>query len=244
MDYLIEKYQITATSFPPKSNKRIKVERVHIVKDYLDGNLKRFLRKHYRYSKNQLVYSVDFKEWAKDNRKNLVKYLKKYHPWPLHTITIVNILKTLVNEFDLPWDKNTLKLSIIIDDLFWQDIDEYRQARYNREIQIKGFKLPDKRKSWKEQKARGFIHINDFEDYDNKFAHVYSNIKSDYVYPVNFRTQWMNSGTFSDLYKDNLDLPTEYTGHYLVAMPWTRINIPPIPKKLPKKKKKTIKLNF
>jgi len=55
--------------------------------------------------------------------------------------------------------------------------------RYNRALPA--YMILSSKAALKEQKARGFIHVNDFDDYDKIASHVWSSVDEDYLWPAN-----------------------------------------------------------
>ena len=180
-------YKLKSNQFPPKTLKQIKKERKQMIEEYLDGNFGRFLRRNNEKYKYQLVYSKDLKNWRKDKRVNIVNYLTENYTWPSHICLVVNTMKTLVKYYDRSMGLGTMHLAIAIIDLFEEDMYDYS---FRKQSKLFGLDIPYKQlcsseQALKEQKARGFIHINKFDDYDSGFSHVYSNVDKDYVYPLN-----------------------------------------------------------
>lgn len=216
------KYILKNKQFPPKMPKQVKQERKQIISEYLDGNLQRFLRRNYEFYRYQLVYSKDLKRWSKDDRLPIVEYLRKEYKWPKHLCEVVNTMKTLVKYYDRKYTIGTMHLAIAIIDLLDDDIWAYGNKRWNKRFQqgISHVPLCTPEEAFKEQKARGFIHVNLFEDYNKDYSQVFSNVNRDYVYPMNFPHK------YSD-YKSGI--PTDYIAHSIIGVEgWTRIQIPKI----------------
>lgn len=218
------KFTLSHKAFPPKKLKQIKAERIEIINDYFEGNLLRFLRKHHKQSTYQFVYSQIFKKWKEDKQnKKLVRVILKNYTWPKHVCDIVNVMITLNKYYSRELNINTLRLAIVILDLFETDIDKYSQGRRARLFKLDLYKVDNSDKqrklALKEQKARGFVHINEFEDWDPAYAHIFSIANRDYVYPLNF--------PFSDFNKDLKDLPYAYVAQALVGVNgFTRLEEP------------------
>lgn len=170
--------------------KEIRRERKRVTKLYLEGNLHRFLRRHHRQAIYEGVYLDYVTKWEKQPiLRVIVKQLKQKIRWPLEICNIINIMRTLYMYYDYEYDEEGAKVAWEIYRNFEDDIEAYNKAKYNRWISINGFgKWPrlGAKKAFKEQKARGFIHVNDFEDYDRKCCHIFSNVNKDYIYPLNF----------------------------------------------------------
>ena len=217
------KFTLSHKAFPPKRMKQIKAERIKIIEDYLEGNLLRFLRKHYKNSVYQYVYSETFSKWKKEGHKQVVRIILKNYVWPKHVCNIVNVMTTLNKYYGLPININTVKVAIVILDLFEMDIDKYGQQRRGRLFKMDMYQVDNsekaRKKALKEQKARGFVHINEFEDWDPYYAHIFSLVDMDYVYPMNF--------PFSHFNEEYKDLPYAYVAHTLVGVNgFTRLKEP------------------
>lgn len=130
------KYTLKIKQFPPKTPKQIKSERKQIIEEYLDGNLRRFLRRNYEKYMYQLVFSKDLKKWSKDDRAPIVEYLKKEYQWPKHICEVVNTMKTLVKYYDRKYTIGTMHLAIAIIDLLDDDIWTYGRNRNNKHFSI------------------------------------------------------------------------------------------------------------
>lgn len=217
-------YTLNHKAFPPKKPQQIKGERVKIIEDCLEGNLLRFLRRHYKQHNYQFVYSKFFKKLRNKGKTDIIDYLHKHYEWPGHIIEVVNVMRTLNFYYEKPLSLNTLKMAIVIVDLFEMDIFKYNRKRWqkhcNLDLPFKGYSEQYKKWAFKEQKARGFIHVNKFEDWDGYFAHAISNIDTDYIYPVNF--------PFSSYeIERNRNIPSAYIGHVLVGVQgFTRLEEP------------------
>ena len=213
-------YTMKCRQFPPKTPKQIKKERRQFINEFLDGNLRRFLRKNYKNYRNQLVFSKDLKKWDKQGKSNLVKLLKKHYEWPKHICEVVNVVKTLTTYYGMELNKITIDRAVALIDLFEDDMYDYHRVKY-KDKYSKGLPLNIKitpEEALREQKARGFIHINYFEDYDREFSHVYSTVNDDYVYPINFPHKFRHH---------NDKIPSDYIGQSIVGVEgFTRIDIP------------------
>lgn len=197
--------------------KLVKQRRIYIIKEYFNGNIRRLLRKMYKQYSYELVYSKGLKTLE----PNIRKYLLSINPWPINICKIYNIYTTLVNKFEMDESKFTMELAKYIWLYFDDDIEDYKRKRYTRGVSKNGFKLRHTAKqALREQKARGFVHINKFGDYKRKYAHVYSTVDRDYIYPMNF---WHNIRN-----KKHSEIMS-YQGQYLVGVSsFTQVVVPKI----------------
>ena len=214
------KYTLKLKQFPPKTPKQVKQERRQIITEYLDGNLQRFLRRNYEFYRYQLVFSKDLKKWSKDDRVKIVEYLKKEYIWPTHICEVVNTMKTLVKYYNRSFSLGTMHLAIAIIDLLDNDIWVYGRKRWNKRFKqgLSFVNFCTAEEAFKEQKARGFIHVNKFEDYEKTCSHVYSNVNVDYIYPINFPHMYSQY---------NSDIPSDYIALSIIGVQgFTRIEVP------------------
>lgn len=219
--------------FPPKSPKQLRKERNQIVEEYLEGNIKRFFRRHYKQYNNELVYSKILKHWKKDKRVRILNKILKHTEWPKNVCEIVNLMVTLVKHYDCTYNNRCLNLAVAILDLWEDDMYQYHSKRYKEKVQ-KGLwrNKYTKEEAFKEQKARGFIHINYFEDYDKTYSHIYSNVDEDYVFPLNF------PHVFGDF---ETGIPSDIVGHSLVGVSgWTKLQYPTLYKNKTSSRRKSI----
>lgn len=219
-------YIISHTKTIPKTKKEIKGERVKVINKYMDGNLLRFLRKHYKDYQYELIYSVYIKRWKKKEPKlyNLLYQVLKDRNglvWPKHVKNVVNIMRTFNTHYGMKMNIHTCKVALMVDDLFDIDIYKYHSEHKQRLLVKDVYTLKNltREEALKEQKAQGFINSIDFEDYDPKFAHLVSNIDNKLVYPYNFSHDILyKTGTKNIIYQIGMEL---------AGVPgFTRIRIP------------------
>lgn len=198
--------------------------RIKILKsEYLEGNYVRLIRKHYKNYYYELIYSRTLPKWREESSesKKAVRYLLRICKWPKHVVEVANLLRTLEKHFGWSITKKNVLLAYTIWEYLGDDIEKRMTRKYAKSItdKIRDIKYytPTKAQAIKEQLARGFVHVNDFEDYDSSKNHVYSNIKRDYLYPMNF-------GMTSD---DSMEgLTNLYIGQYLTGVRgWTRAKV-------------------
>lgn len=164
---------------------------------YLGGDIDRFIKRLHRsianYKEDAWLIGTKLLPLLRVNRDGrlVYRYIKK-NLAPETAKSVVNYILVLNKYYKLPINLNTLKIAMAI----WYDhshneIWESAKARI-----IGGYgALPNKRLNYipkdkkmilEEQKFWGFIHINDFEDWDREACHVYSNIDPNLVVPINF----------------------------------------------------------
>lgn len=197
------------------------LSREEIIDKVFDGRLKKFLRYHKKDYWYQPVYYRIFRSWKKQlGPRRAMKYLLKNLDRPKHVVQVVNIMRTLNREYNYEINTATARLAIQIWDIFSDDeIYDYMMEYYRKEV-AKGnlytlFLTITSALAFKEQKARGFIHVNDFEDFDPHVGHVWSNVDRNFIYPENFY-----SGIFGrELYDTELHIGQNVVG----VMGFTRI---------------------
>ena len=197
---------------------------LEFITEYMGGNLSRFLRKHKNQHLFQLTYSKTLPTIRKENKK-LYKKLLSLGLYPKDLSDILNITITLSKHFDIELDARTIDDLLEVEYELIDIISEYHtkimQHRWNHnQTLFRKYWLP-KEVALKEQKARGYTKINDFEDYDPKAAHVVSIANKDYYYPLNILTgrQQIKDETCTFI--------NPYIIHRLVGVEgWTRIIVP------------------
>jgi len=176
----------------PKTAEDLEAEKEQVIEDIFDGDLNKFLKRLYRVSNGKAirVHSKMIPEWKKDkDKRRVIRWINKNLDWPKHKVEIVHLLRTLERYYDAEINKDNVILAYELWDLFSDEITNHFQKSWNEVIKRKGWgriKRLSKADSLKEQLAIGYKHVNDFEDFDRKAAHVYSTAKKDYLYPENF----------------------------------------------------------
>ena len=157
----------------------------------------------------QLTYSVTFKRWRKNKKlRKLVKAFKRSDYWPAQVNEICNIIWVLEKKCGMKIGQGIIGTAIDLWEGLQGDISDYYVRVY---VKTRKFKLCTPRQALKEQKARGFIHINDFEDFDPEYSHVRSNVDRDYFYPLNLAHS-------ASQYKDNPGSPGVYGGQSAIGV--------------------------
>jgi hypothetical protein len=161
-------------------------------------------RRHY-----QLTYSKTFKRWKKNKyTKPLVRALKNSSLEPAQVNHVCNTLWVLEKKTSMDLGQTMLDLALLLYHTYDGEVGDY----YSRVIlRHKGFKQCTPDQALKEQKARGFIHINDFEEFDITWSHVRSIVNYDYYYPRNFAMG-------GDQYQSDPGNPGAYGGLVLVGV--------------------------
>lgn len=206
----------------PLTAEEIEAEKEQIIEDVFEGDKDKFFKRYYRHNKTNRIYSKIIPEWQKEElHKEAIEYILELCKYPQHVREVVNILRVLEKYYDAEFSKDNVDIAYETWELFAEDLASYSQKQWSLEVDKRGWKNVrklTKAQAWKEQKARGFIPVKKFKDYDKGAAHVYSNIKKDYIYPMNF---------YHGLYR-NKELPTHiYIGLSLVGVEgYTRCVIP------------------
>lgn len=191
---------------------------------YMEGNLQRFLRKHQKQHHFCLTYSITLKHVRKSNKK-AYKFLKSEIEYPKHMSDCLNVFITLDKHFGIGCFIKNIKDYLVIEEELTEIIRVYMGKVRTRKMVLKLWhiddEIPSREEAIKEQKARGFMHVNDFEDYKGNYAHILSTATKNLYYPVNIRT--------CSQQREYVDQPTisPYIIQSLVGVPgWTRIIIP------------------
>mgnify|MGYP005863413893 CR=1 FL=1 len=185
----------------------------------LEGRLRTFLRRFRPYYYNENIHHSFIKKNKSEPKFKIgLRWLRKQTDWPVHQSQIINILRLLVKWYGEDFNKKGFKRAYTLWLLIWDyELSDYFKKDWLVKVKNNNLKLTTPEKAFKEHKARGFIHVNDYEDYDRDAAHVFSNVNRDYVYPQNF-----SHGVFKTEYKWNI-----YIGHYCVGVKgYTRTEIP------------------
>jgi len=208
----------------PKTQEYLDAEKEQVVEDIFDGDLTKFLKRYYRVSRGKitLIHSELIPRWKKDkDKRKVIRWLSKNVDWPSHQAEVIHLLRTLEKYYDAEINKDNVILAHEVWELFGSEITEHFRKTWVRVINRRGFekvKVFSKKEALKEQLALGYIHVNDFEDFDRKAAHVFSTAKRDYVYPENFSYGGDRTG--------------EYVTHIYIAFPlvgvsgFSRLSIP------------------
>lgn len=165
-----------------------------VIKKYLYGDLERFLKRYYRYSRFELIYSVTLSQYEKEVKGIRMEILNMFKgEFPGALIQTINVHRVMVKYYDFEIDIEDIKLSHRISQVLSTSISDYKKQRYY--YRINNLMLQPHRckpkQALKELLARGFIHVNDFEKYDKRMAHITSNanvpVKYGRLYfPMNF----------------------------------------------------------
>ena len=161
---------------------------------------------------------------VKENKK-LYKHILSAGLYPKDLEDIMNIVITLTKHFEVELNKRTFNDVLEVSYGLVDTIEDYMKPITNYRVKhnpraFKKYWLT-KEQAFKEQKARGFIHINNFEDYDHQAVHLVSNANTDYYYPLNILTSTQQrEGAYS-----------RYINPYIVCRliaveGWTRILLP------------------
>lgn len=149
-----------------------------VIKKYLNNDLDRFLKRVYRYSRYELIFSMTLPQYVKE-----CKELKKELPiifkgeYPGQVAQVINVHRVMVQYYGFEIDAEDIKLCQRITQVLGSSIDKYNSESYRQRVtklSLQPHKCKPKQ-ALKELLARGFIHINDFEGYDKRMAHIVSN---------------------------------------------------------------------
>lgn len=158
---------------------------------YFGGNFRRFLRKHREQYYYQLTYCRTFRKWKKDRVKNKARrrIIKLCNKLPGEVNDVANILLTLEKHYDWEVNKDNASIAFDIHIMLGKNISDYNMEKCSRSNRDIKFKIPHSpRQAIREQKARGFIEKHEFEEYDDRFAHVLSIADRSLIYPCNILT--------------------------------------------------------
>jgi len=174
----------------PKTEEYKTLEKEQIIEDIFEEDLGKFLKRYTRVSKPKPIHSDLIPKWKGDrDKKKAVRWLNRNLDWPKHKVEVINVLRTLERYYDAEINKDNVILAKEIWDLFDDELTSTLKQAWVKECLRKKWvnvRRLSKNQAIAEQKALGYIHINDFDDYDREAAHVFSIAMKDYVYPENY----------------------------------------------------------
>ncbi len=130
---------------------------------------------------------------------------------PAQVNNICNIAWVLEKKYGVKIQEDLIETSILLWEAFQDNIDDYYIKIILKPNDYSKFKRCTEAQAFKEQKARGFIHINDFEDFDIEYDHIKSIIDRDYYYP-------MNLAHTGEQYAKTTNNPGVYGGSYSIGV--------------------------
>lgn len=167
-------------NYKMRLNKEIKMSDILIKLLIVEKKFIRQCSKRYSF---QQTYSVTFKKWKRDKKKRKIMLrLKRTKLWPAQINQVANIMWVLENHYECS-NKNIVEYAVKL----WYEYDDRIYDRIMEKYTKKGkLMIMSPKDALREQKARGFIKINDFENYLKKWDHIQSTVNRDYYYPMNF----------------------------------------------------------
>jgi len=192
---------------------------------YMEGNMLRFLRKHrYQYF-YQKTYSHTLKIVKKSNPK-AYKEIMAVGLYPQDLRHILNIFITLDKHFEIGFNLKCFREILVIEEELMDVIKPYMNKlatrRWKEQSPIQARLALTAKEALREQKARGFVHINEFDDYNPKCSHIISNVNNSYYYPLNI------SPYINPIKGESTVVHNPYILSSLIAVEgWTRIRVHP-----------------
>lgn len=174
-----------------------------------------FLNKLYERHQYELVYSRTFRHWP----TQLVKLMLSSIKYPRTMVKVTNIIYTLRKYYGYTLNKKLVIRAMKIYDKYEDQLDSYEFSRRSIEHKEGRYKLKmiTPKQALLEQKKRGFIHINDFIDFDRTANHLISLANKNYYYPINFY-----NGT--RVYEHNQRMSIYIAGSLFSVSGYTRIS--------------------
>lgn len=178
-----EKYALDQQARDSRKN----IRKLEDILEDLDTTRDAFVRRAWKRCYHfQLTYSRVFRKWRKDpNFKKLVAWFKRQDFYPSEVNRIVNMMYVLDQRYgmDLVHDQ-TLKKAIFLAFMLEDDLSDRTKHIYL----TKGYVPPktpiSKKQAVREFIARGFIDVDEYEDYNPDYNYVVCNIGSRrYYYP-------------------------------------------------------------
>jgi len=157
---------------------------------FLDKDLDTFLLRLSKVYWNEMTFSQILPKWDKEISGISKKIIKKSaYKYPGHIQAVVNVHRVMMKYYSFHLDIEDYLISERIEDVLFNDIHKYMYAlRQERFKKGKGPKLATTRKAIKELKARGFIPIEEYDDFDPTLSQIMTKkgLKPKLVYPENF----------------------------------------------------------
>lgn len=190
----------------------------HIIFE-IEKNPKKFFKLCNRGYHYPTVYTDILPSWKRnDKKRKALKWVLRKTKWPNEVSQIISLAGILTKNYNHPINNVSIRETYDLWVDYKEDISDFIHKRYLSTVNNKGynsyrFKI-GKQKAIEEQVARGFIELDDYEDYDPEAAHIFSNARNTLIYPQNFHL-----GTqCKDLYEMGI-----YEGMALIGVyGWTR----------------------
>jgi hypothetical protein len=197
-----------------------------VIAKFLFRDEERFLKRYYRFRKNELTYSKILRQFNKEVpgiRKQILKRFKDILPGEVQRIITVH--RVMMKHYNFSLDMEDIMLSHRIEDVMSSSIYDYCKEENSRRFKKYGLLKPrhKKKEARKELKARGFVKLYEFEDYNPRFSHIVTNQVIDgqiLYYPKNF-----TAGVIKDMRW--WDIPNVYIVHGLIGVSgFTKVSTP------------------
>lgn len=189
--------------------------KVDIIQNVLEGDLDVFLKRLYKQSHYQLTYSVTLRKWRKEGLE-LVNYIKKRKMLPGLMNDLCNIHLVMVEYYDSELTIESFKLTERLEDVLTDYIWKYCTDKLKDDLIRKGKdeKFPKKKEALRELKKRGFVNVNDFEDFDSDMGHITTNhkIENRLYYPMNFKVGSYMTNDPDDLANPSVEIAHKFVG--------------------------------
>jgi len=168
-------------------DKRKNLRRLENILEDLDVTREAFVRRAWKRCYHfQLTYSRVFRKWKKGNKyKRLSAWFKRQDLYPAEVNRIVNMMYVLDQRFgmDLVNDQ-TLDKAIFLAFMLEDDLRDLTRKKHLKRY-VKPNTPINKKQAVREFIARGFIDIDDYEDYNPNYNYVVCNVGSRrYYYPM------------------------------------------------------------
>lgn len=182
----IKREHLTLTSGQRDNRKNLR--KLEDILEDLDTTREAFVRRAWKRCYHfQLTYSRVFRKWRKDpNYKKLVSWFKRQDLYPSEVNRIVNMMYVLDQRYgmDLVNDQ-TLHKAIFLAFMLEDDLRHRTRQVYITKRFIPPKTPINKKQVLREFIARGFINIEDYEDYNPSYNYVVCNIGNRrYYYPM------------------------------------------------------------
>ena len=185
------------------------------VQGVFKGDLDKFLKRVYKKSKFELTYSRTLRDWAKQEPE-LVKWIKKRN-YPGIMSKLCNIHLVMMKHYGSKLTIESFELTERLEDVLTEVIWKYVSDKRRYDILIKGEPETyiNSKEALRELKKRGFINVNEFEDYEPSMGHIVSKDKvkgKKLYYPMNFKHKGYLTKDPSDIDRPSINLAHEFIG--------------------------------
>lgn len=209
--------------------KKPKVNRYPVVGEYLQGNFKKFITRLSKFWDDDLIYSCLLDEWDLKKpgiKKSILKLFKGRYP--NETCQALKVHRVMMKYYGFDLNLEHIVVSHRISEQLDIRITDYFYNKYRDMVLIdkKSPPICNPKQARRELKARGFVRIDRFTNFDKRRGHITSNMQ---IHNSKVTLYWPGNfffGITPDL-KDRhwWDIPGVYTMNSAVGLRgYTRVS--------------------